>query len=199
MGCDIHFHVERKIGGQWVSPEKWYKDPDSGTLTLYDWVPGTFVRKSGPMYSSRNYDLFAMLADVRNSGYYNAERINPIFPPRGMPGDESREVGLSAEQWGPDGHSHTWITVRELMEYDWTQTMVKKGVVGVKEYIRFKLGDKPRGWSVATNERLISNSEMDEIVGENPTWSNFHEADDNFFSGPQTRIEWKVKYSEMVK
>ena len=60
MGCDIHFRVEKREGDQWVPaetmiPNRWYESGDEEPET----VPKRF-------YASRNYSLFAILADVRN-------------------------------------------------------------------------------------------------------------------------------------
>lgn len=61
MGCDIHLYVERKnpVSGQWeFVPAEGHAPQDEWDKknNRWDW------------YGGRNYDLFAILADVRN-GY----------------------------------------------------------------------------------------------------------------------------------
>lgn len=110
MGCDIHIHVEykRSIGGevQWlcgdyfrINPYKGYEqyEPDQILVGMCD---------------ERNYSRFAILADVRNYAK------NPyIDDPRGLPDDVTAEVLKDSEQWGIDGHSHSYFTLKELIDY----------------------------------------------------------------------------------
>ncbi len=51
----------------------------------------------------RNYRRFAALASVQGSG----------LVPRGLPIDVSESTNLHAEDWGIDGHSHSWLPVME--------------------------------------------------------------------------------------
>lgn len=106
MGCDIHFYVERQEADRWITCDTWEQEDDALR------VP----HKKKAFYSNRNYDLFAILADVRNG-----EGFNPIAPPRGVPEDCCEEYRAAVERWSGDGHSHSFFTVAELMAYDWTQ------------------------------------------------------------------------------
>lgn len=76
-------------------------------------------------YDGRNYNLFAILADVRNgrgfAGSYTGEGFNPIAEPKGIPNDLSPEVTESFHYWEGDGHSHSWFTLQDLLDYDWDQ------------------------------------------------------------------------------
>ena len=113
MGCDIHLYREQLVNGRWVSADKWeqYDGED------YSEVP--FVKR----FTGRNYDLFAVLAGVR-------ERETPPFKfePRGLPLQLSPEVKAAAERWDGDGHSHSHLYLHELLELqallkDATQTI----------------------------------------------------------------------------
>lgn len=66
-------------------------------------------------YRGRNYGLFAILADVRNGN------IEPIADPKGVPDDASYAYQLQVKQWEGDGHSHSYFTLEELQNVDWTQ------------------------------------------------------------------------------
>jgi len=83
MGCDIHGYIEIKIGNTWVA----YKEIDI-------W---------------RDYELFSIMADVRN---YNDTK--PISKPRGLPLDVSALSKASSDAWDEDGHSHSWISCKEM-------------------------------------------------------------------------------------
>lgn len=83
MGCDIHLCVEMKVDDEWI---------------LY----------SQPRVD-RNYDLFAMMANVRNNG-----DIEPLSSPRGLPHDVSKSTACIAKSWGSDGHSHSWLGYEEI-------------------------------------------------------------------------------------
>lgn len=64
----------------------------------------------------RSYDMFGILAGVRN--YVNAM---PISEPRGCPEDISDGTNKKLEHWDFDGHSHSWLTYRDFLVYDWSQ------------------------------------------------------------------------------
>lgn len=130
MGADIHFFCERKTASlnyegpkelqdernskieeviegrplteRWVSADRWVYQEDNS------WI-------HEEVYWSRNYYLFSILADVRNSG------IEPICEPRGVPKDASTGYLYSVKRWDSDGHSHSYFTLEELLNVDWNQ------------------------------------------------------------------------------
>lgn len=107
MGCDIHLRVEqRSADGTW-SP-----------------VPDPF--------DTRNYRLFSALAGVRNgygfAGIDTGDPITPIAEPRGLPADVSAPVKADSDEWDIDGHTHSWLTVGELLLHDWDMTVVARGL-----------------------------------------------------------------------
>jgi hypothetical protein len=90
VGCDIHSHAERCIGGRWVALD----------VKAFD---------------DRNYGFFGWLANVRN---YSAMR--PIAANRGFPSDASERAGRDYhERWGTDAHSAGWVGVSELEAIDY--------------------------------------------------------------------------------
>lgn len=147
MGCDIHLYVERRDAeGNWNSADTWFSDPDDPTRkSLYKWGPG-LARVAGPIYDDRNYDLFAILAGVRNG---RGDGFTPISEPRGMPKDASLDVAAASESMDSDGHSHSWLTLQEILRYDWTQTATKRGVVDPVEWARWRDHGAPNAWSGA--------------------------------------------------
>jgi len=208
MGTDIHFYVEKKQDGKWVSADTWYPDNDQGTdyMSLYLWGEG-LTRLAGPMFTSRNYGLFAMLANVRNgfgfAGVDTGDALFPIFDIRDIPDDASYEVRNAYERWDAGGHSATHMTVQELMEYDWTQVMRKRGFVGKKEFARFKLTGKPESWCGGTTAKKLTNEQMNLLIlseceSSKISWADFHKLDDDGFADTVTSIEWDIPYYEQA-
>lgn len=96
MGCNLHGYLEVN------------KNPESERQywhTVHE-LPYT-----------RNYVFYAVLAGVRN--YWN---ITPISAPKGLPEDVGMMSKGQAEDDGPDGHTHSWLTYKELSDYDWLST-----------------------------------------------------------------------------
>lgn len=128
MGCDIHLYVEVDKGNGWELSTAHIRNERYGTGR--DWYGTIMVtqrsvpelndgeRISGVFYTRRDYRLFAALAGARNSW-----GIVPIAPPRGLPRDVCDEVRVEADRWGTDGHSHSWLTVEELLGYEWPKSM----------------------------------------------------------------------------
>lgn len=145
MGCDIHLFGERRVDGKWESVDEWVTEDFAGYIY-------TSVKRDARLYDGRNYDLFAILANVRNgygfAGVLTGTGFIPISEPRGLPTDVSPEVKANSMDWGGDGHSHSWLTLRELLDYDWNQTTMKVGVVDVERYIGNREGpyDNYCGW-----------------------------------------------------
>jgi hypothetical protein len=125
--------------------------------TKFDWKPADHIviddegHEKIPygesIYSGRNYDLFAILADVRNGrgfgGVETGGRKIPIDQPRGLPDDVSSFVQDMSDGWGIDGHSHSWFTLKELRDYDWDRVTKNCGILEVKDYEAYvKAGGK---------------------------------------------------------
>lgn len=133
MGCDIHFYVEKWTSSnnydgprdlsedreqklsevledvptkfRWVSADKWLCDDGSWEVSY-----------NSSYYNDRNYYLFSILADVRNGG-----SVEPIDYDRGIPDDASSGYLYICNQWNGDGHSHSYFTLEELLNVDWSQ------------------------------------------------------------------------------
>jgi hypothetical protein len=137
MGCDIHLVVERRNGdGRWqrVLPPPEAYDPWLKEMAEKEPNDRYYSdRVKYVWYNDRNYNLFAILADVRNGFDFK-----PIAQPRGLPDDLSEEVNALANPSDDDDdsndiwlgdHSHSWLTVRELLDYDWEQATMEGGWV----------------------------------------------------------------------
>jgi hypothetical protein len=131
MGCDIHMRAETRGPDGWRLVGEEFKSLWGDGLTAEPW-------------DGRNYDLFSILADVRN-GYGFAG----VAPPKGTPDDCDPATRAFMESYDVDGHSHSWHTLRDLREYDWDgQSTVRYGVVEAEVFERCReLGTTPDGWS----------------------------------------------------
>lgn len=67
---------------------------------FHGWVAVSELRDKG---RNRNYQRFAKLAGVRGDG--------PVA--RGIPLDVSETAKYHIERWGSDGHSHSWIELKD--------------------------------------------------------------------------------------
>lgn len=105
MGCDIHLVLERKVKGKWlgVNPFKGHHRAWTQNKGDMDW--------SSPAATTRNYARFARLAGVRGDG------PNPL----GVPDDASELTKYLVHEWGGDGHSHSWIDLKEACVI-WAET-----------------------------------------------------------------------------
>lgn len=145
MGCDIHGYCEIYENGKWE-------------------MAGGFNNKysSDEPYEGRNYNLFSLLANVRNSG-----NITPISLPRGVPKDASESYQRIVEECGSDGHSHSFLMLDELLLVDHDKLIEKKGIIGEKTYREAKKGVVPTsycGGSSGPNLYVLTNDEMDLVL-----------------------------------
>ena len=121
MGCDIHLFTEIKKSinseDKWVNVDNWrynpyYQDGNDDREQMMDVVS---------LYSGRDYDLFSVLAGVRNYGNNDS-----IDNPRGLPEDVTSITKKECDVWGDDGHSHSWLTLKELKEYQGLHPFIKR-------------------------------------------------------------------------
>ena len=120
MGCDIHLFTEIKKSinseDKWVNVDNWRYNPyyQEGNN---NWERMLSVES---IYSGRNYELFGILAGVRN------RNNDSIDDPRGLPEDVSEVTKKESDRGDGDGHSHSWLTLRELKEYQGLHPVVKR-------------------------------------------------------------------------
>ena len=202
MGCDIHLYVERRENGKWTLVREQVPNEEFGEC--YDPHGTQLISQYSPsgkhvnvFYNHRNYNFFAILANVRNrrgcAEMSTRQGFKPISMPRGLPQDISPEIKQLSDWWGIDGHSHSWLTVQELIEYDWEQTVVSYGVVTRPQYEEFvETGIRPDAyceWIYGRNIEVVSPAEMEAIIADG--------ADDD-----ETRyyvcIRWSWTYREAV-
>lgn len=112
MGCDIHSHAERRVNGKWEV----VKD----AFTLDDFDREYYGREKGDSpFRWRSYSMFGFLAGVRSHW------CNPIVEPRGFPDDTTDEVREDYEYWGSDAHTPSFLTAKELLEFNYDKPVFK--------------------------------------------------------------------------
>lgn len=170
-----------------------YEPDEDGYVSEYnnpkvfcDWV-----------WDGRNYDLFAILADVRNGrGFAGVETglgFNPISRPKGLPQDVTQYIKARSDNWGCDGHSHSHHTVADLLNYDWHQITFRYGIVNESGYRTFKEQGSPDTWCGGVSGSGVVHvepDEMDSIIAGSVTRRTAVE----YF----TRVKWMVSYKDAV-
>lgn len=135
MGCDIHMYPEVKRDGKWCDLYKF--EPDQHAAQ-----PWAADRNNYYGYDGRNYSLFGMLAGVRRP------EMNVIAERRGLPLDASpivvSEIGGGENDYG-DFHSHSWLTLKEILDFDWSQTATLERTVDAKAFEAWRGVGPPKG------------------------------------------------------
>lgn len=147
----------------------------------------------------RNYDLFAILANVRNGfgfgGCDTGDRFPTIVPRRGLPADVSDQVADESERWGADGHSHTWMTLKEFLDFPfWDDLRVNRGYITRDEYRKWDhKSPPPGGWSgavIGPNVRMVTERE----------WKLICEGDASEVGVEyHVQVSWKTKFRDECK
>jgi len=149
------------------------------------------------VWDGRNYDLFAILANVRNghgfAGIETGMGFKPIAMPRELPPDVSAYVKGRSDSWDCDGHSHSYHALTDLLAYDWHQITFRYGVVSEAEYLTFKEKGSPESWCgdvSGYSVRNISLSQMDDLLAGELR----REPDVTYY----TRVKWMLAYKNAV-
>jgi len=162
MGTDIHLYLERFDDGLWTyvpGPIRtcWVCH-GSGVATMARDPAETQAcfgcqglgKQDETFYSDRNYDVFAILADVRNghgfAGVVTGDGFHIIAEPRGLPADVSPQVEALWEEIGD--HTPSWLLVSEILAFNWWQVTTHYGTVSASQYIRWReKGGEPASYS----------------------------------------------------
>lgn len=208
MGTDIHLWAEirqSRAHSDGVSKSKWeaewrtvghvfencyYRPEELATISWsedeggYEWGSPYSIHP----YENRNYDVFAILAGVRNgigfAGVDLGNGFNPIAEPRGFPSDLSDYMKHKAEEVV---HTPSWLSLDELNAYDWSQTTKHCGWVDADQYQQFVRDGKPKersGGVSGGSVRHVSNDQMQALI-------DTESATDRVY----TQVEWCEPYS----
>jgi len=140
MGCDIHIHLETFN----KHSEKW-ENRDTFGLNHYidvDELEPKYVKLPIGESEGRDYTLFSILADVRNS-----TGITPIAPPRGMPKYANKQLVEAYLQWEEDAHSVSYFTLAELIKAEKKYKQIAySGYLTDAQITRMDQGTLPNSW-----------------------------------------------------
>jgi len=141
MGCDIHIAIQRQEpDGTWRELPWQHVWQFEGAAPAVKGVP-----VAPDCFRGRNYDLFAILANVRNgrgfAGIETGSGWPSIAPDRGFPDGFDPDKTLPAANYPERGnrymgdHSFTWVSLDELKAFPWDATEAcQYGVVTAEEY-----------------------------------------------------------------
>jgi hypothetical protein len=145
MGCDIHTRIEvsKTINDNkiWIDADYYKKNPyfDKDDEDEKEWEVVEICR-------SRNYQLFSVLANVRN---YSKDDF--ISKPRGIPIDSNKSIKEDYEIWKSDAHSASYFTLRDLIEArDRFKKTKYSGMVSPDDAKLIDDGEMPETWSKST-------------------------------------------------
>lgn len=148
MGCDIHMYVEYK---KKVNDNDVWVDGD-----YYKFNPYHKTDKEEPkldrmeLYGGRNYSLFSTLAGVRDY----TDKMIPVSEPKGKPDDCNENIVSEFETWDGDGHSYSWLTLKEIKDYQDANPIIHyTGVISPQQALDFDInGTIPQSWCQGTNQ-----------------------------------------------
>ena len=130
MSMEMLFFVEGRDNGVWKSCDnlRLVGDPMS-----FDVVGNDF-------YKGSNEELFAMLAGL------DPQRINTIAHARGLPKDLSPELTDVVEQVFRPGTAASWLSLVELLVFDWEQKLEIRATVNGPVYEQWSRSDPERDY-----------------------------------------------------
>lgn len=193
MGCDIHMAIQKQLAdGTWeeipyqVAP---WSDKDDRVLAVG--IPVAPRR-----FDARDYDLFGILANVRNgsgfAGCLTGSGWPSIAPERGWPEGFDPDAALPRpesaryDDLGPrymGDHSYTWVTLDELKAFPWDATTATiYGCVTGEVFDELK----PRGLKPKEYSGGISGPGI-QVYSEND-WMNYR--DTCRAARPYVRMSW---------
>lgn len=124
MGTDISLYAEVKREGVWHFAGAMEENPEYYPQEN----PKAQRVKPVEIYRTRNYNLFAILADVRNPNgrTLNGEKFEVIASPRGWPEDLSPELRNWFSSWEDDYLiSPGWLLLSEILRFDWQRRRMR--------------------------------------------------------------------------
>lgn len=195
MGCDIHLYHEIKRAGKWLAGDTWVEEVD-----------GDYIHFDSPyesrLYTDRNYAVFSMLADVRNgygfAGSDTGDALVPMFEPRGVPDDACRQYRRKCDDYGVDGHSHSWATLQELLDYDWTQVAICRGVVSAEVYKQWDRWGRANGRAPSSYCGALSGPRIQVLPEKELKLYLSGEKPCDDLAKLHTQVQWEERYYQLA-
>lgn len=149
MGCDIHMYVEYKKEFKSENDSKWVSGDYFKVNPYKDIFDDESSMEKLELFGHRNYALFSTLAGVRDY----SEQITPVSEPKGIPSDCCKYIKSEYDRWGIDGHTHSWLTLKELKKYqDSSPVLIETGLISPEAALKLdKDGTRPNAWCQDTS------------------------------------------------
>jgi len=215
MGTDIHLIVEVKENGNWIrNPKSIFPNPfhtqykellkeailENDQEDIDRYTKGLNKETEFNTYpdDGRNYDWFAVIANVRNgfgfAGVKTSDGFSYMTDCRGIPKD-STITSEELDDYCLGDHSRTWISLEDFEKFDWNQVVLKTGVIPLEKYEKLRVSrETPEMWSGIINSSdivTLYESEADAIL-DGKVVSN---ADIRYM----VQYNWTVIYREWFK
>ncbi len=109
-------------------------------------------------------------------------------------------------QWGVDGHSHSFFTLLELLSYDYNQITKSRGVVNKETYKMWRRCKKePHTYCAmigGPNVEMISNKAMDRMIKQEEKDQEklgIKDSKKTKVKEYHTQVEWLTTYAEEMR
>ncbi|MEM7005625.1 MAG: hypothetical protein AAF498_07075 [Pseudomonadota bacterium] len=125
MGLDISFFVEVRRNGRWESADKWTATEE---WEIEEGAPSLSVAFEDSFYNARDYEMFSILANERQSpglvGKRDGGTLQCVSRPKGFPLDASSNLKAWIDVFQTDIRgwnvtSPSWLSLDELVNFDW--------------------------------------------------------------------------------
>jgi len=216
-GTDIHLYVERQLeDGSWtpIEPPEEFVLWGEGRENLLKWIKDYGEGENSLIYQwdlDRNYNLFGILANVRNgfgfAGTDTGDGFVPISDPRDLPEDLSPALHDIRVD-----HSPSWVLWQEVAEYPYWRDGVTnhRGTISAYVYKHWVVEQKRQGPPVnysggvaGPGVRYVEPAELDRQLDAIPDLST-EQLRDHFgtyktiFDCIFTVVQWQGTYREAV-
>jgi hypothetical protein len=125
VGTDIHIFSEVREKGIWKIAEPLMKNPfwcEDYKESIPEWQPTS-------LNDSRRYELFAILANVRNP-IRSVIPFDYISEPRGLPPNVSKEIRDYYARFGNEAYSASWLLLADMAAFGWHgKEIMRRGIV----------------------------------------------------------------------
>jgi hypothetical protein len=137
-----------------------------------------------------NYVMHSILMGCNDHLNFNvmgrSSNFENIHKPKGLPSNSSEGMYDLVHTHRSKQHSHSYLYISELEDYNWNQVVGFSALVDAGEYMRHKQGGRPRTFCKFSGLHVLTNAEMDVAI---KTGSSY---------GEMTRVQWDRPITEFV-